>query len=547
MLLILNSRNHCLERCNITKASQLLCGLDLLISCRRCLESLLLKDTVLHAAHGDSSIMSIVLNESFSMYWFTLSMRAIACCMHALNPAEDVLLKEALLSLARCTRGLFSFCCENLFREYLKPLLMRQPNDTISAIATSTFKFNLGSLFSSLVTESIYFSELIRSRGLSSSPDRNVRQELNRKENSVRKEYPYGLVTFLVAISSVLWNVTKTMESFDEKCHLDKSGSTKWSDLFPHELSSFIYTIESFLSQCIQEILLADEGIAIQSENFKTHKYLEHDNVSHVENAVAGSEGELQGDENHFIDVANIGDLAGQEDGAAEIKNYHDVLSEDSEIGSSSEEDMHLHKEHHKRASGEITSISKHSVSDVTEELMDPAGQRFADFPEISDAQLSMFQEMLSGKMIILSDLLGEIFIAMAAILRLKSLSHSPNKINCEAGFAKHLSNNMICLHGGFASKILQAAAIMSQTHDIRQLILLLGATKYLESIGSFLPYAKPTYSPSAIVSLMSVQMSLYGSIVSKIQVNPRIFFKNFGFYSNLAYVMAPFLIIRTI
>ena len=111
--------------------------------------------------------------------------------------------------------------------------------------------------------------------------------------------------------------------------------------------------------------------------------------------------------------------------------------------------------------------------------------------------------------------------MAMAAILRLKSLSHSPNKINCEGGFTKRLSNNLICLHGGFASEILQAAAIMSQTHDIMQLILLLGATKYLESIGSFLPYAKPTYSPSAIVSLISVQMSFYGSIVSKIQVNP--------------------------
>jgi hypothetical protein len=239
-------------------------------------------------------------------------------------------------------------------------------------------------------------------------------------------------------------------------------------------------------------------------------------------NAISGSEGKLHGDENHWIDVANTIHIPGQEyseHSAAEIRDYRDVLREDREMDLSSDDDMHLHKDHHKKPAGEVSSISKHSMSDVVEEVMNQANQLSIDLPEISDAQTSILREMLSGKMPTLSNLLGELFISIAAILRLKSLLHSPNKINLEGGFAKHFSSDMICLHGGFASKILQTAAIMPQIHNSCQSVLL-GATKYLESVGSFLPYAKPTYSPSAVVRFLTVQMSLCGSISSKLQVN---------------------------
>lgn len=553
---LLNFRNRFLPgatgSCTSDEASQLLHSLELLLACRRSLESLLLRDGLVESTLEDSCIMSVLLQDSCSMYWPVLSMVAVATCIHDLlegHPVDAVLAssKDILFSLSRCTTGLFTFFSQNLIKDLLNPLLMRSENGGFPATPRLGTDDPLMPLVSTLVSQLKKCSELMKLgkfERLSGLSRQQITEEFDRKENSILQECPYGVFALLGAVSSLLWGVTMTLESFDEKCHSEKDGCTKWSGQIPDGLLSFIETIETFLTDCLHEILLADEEASNRSASVEMTSYLALDNGSGVhkvstsqdgEDGGSESEGCLQDGENHSagaladVDMEASEVLASQEhNGIWEIKhqehgdsdNDDAVNNEDSDDDATLKDSVLVNSDHLKKTSRKMNSVSELSAPNVIEEQRHAPAQAFADFSEMVDTQVLMFREMVCGKLETLSQLLGELYMAMAAIVRLKSLFHSPNVINPVAGgLSSYLWTSSMSLHVGAASKLLQEAAMMSEPKGSSWLILMLGVIKYLESVGSFLPHARPMLSPTAFVKLINTQMMLHGAFLSRIQI----------------------------
>ncbi|MCO5612213.1 hypothetical protein L7F22_066476 [Adiantum nelumboides] len=497
-LLVWLLKTQCQLRSDMTKFTsimeyeKLLLGLDLLVSSRRSLESLILHEGSSRTSLIGSCLAADLLNNTCYMYWPVLSVHAIEKCFNDfLMKISDVALlsltKDKLLSYIKCTTGLFTFVSQYLFREHLDPLLLRYKEEEVLATKGVTAPNFMLVLVETLTTQLEKCFNIIK---LEKSKVLSVLSQLstdgsNRDERSTLQECPYGVLALLGSISTVLWSLTSTLECLDEKCHLDKDGNTKWTGQLPAGLVTWMGVIESFVTDGLHDLLLANESMSKNSASVNMFK-LKVDCGEEADKACTFQDGE---------------DGLGYDSDAD--------MTEDSDNG----EKMDFQRDMLKAHKGDV--ILKSSAPNETEEQRLMSKEAIGGFLEMQEPQLLMIREMLCGKLHIHSWMLGELFMAMAAIVRLKSLFHSPNVVDPAAELFDLQWTAAMQLHVGAASRILQEVAEMPKLKGSSCSILLPGVIKYLESIGSVLPYTRPTLSPAAFTDLVQLQLVVHGALFS--------------------------------
>ncbi|KAI5066257.1 hypothetical protein GOP47_0019153 [Adiantum capillus-veneris] len=498
-LLVWLLKIRCQWRLDMTKfvssmdVERLIGVMDLLVASSRSLESLILHEDSSNMDLKGSGIATVLLHNTCSMYWPILSVHAISRCFNDLVPKiSDTALrafsKEKLISYIKCTIGLFTFVSQNLFREHLDSLLMRYKEGKVPAAKGVATLDSLLVLVNTLATQLENCSDLMkldRSKVLGVLSNISTEGGSSREERSTLQECPFGVLALLGAISTVLWSFTSTLECLDEKCHSDKDGNTKWVGQLPDGLLAWVTVIENFVTDGLHDLLLANENVR---KNLSTSE-------SGVDRVVEADKGCTFQDGEDGMGYDSDADMSEDSDIGEQMDFERDVMEADKE-----------------------TEFLKSSASNATEEQRLMSAQASGDFLEMQEPQVLMIREMLSGKLDTHSWMLGELFMAMAAIVKLKSLFHSPNVVDPVAGLSNLQWTTAMQLHVGAASRILQEVVELPQLKGSSCLLLLPGVIKYLESIGSSLPYTRPILSPAAFVDLVNLQLVLHGALLSRIQ-----------------------------
>lgn len=547
----LHLRSHCLEGptdLNRTViSSKVLHFLEFLLACRRSIESLLLSNHLTESSVVECSSTLVLLHDSASLYWPLLSIHAVAACFYEIieEHTEDgmsALGEDVLASILRCTTGVFTFFSQNLVKDLLDPLLVTcgDKESLGAAMDHGTGAFDILEPFVSTLTvqmrNSLEYMKHVIFEGskLSELPKMVASYKVENLQMSTNAMLnAYGAFASMGAVSSFLWSITTTLESLDEKCHSDKDGSTKWQGQLPDMLLSYINTAESLLTESLQEVLSPNKEVMNQELPSGDNRLVGlqmaskdlYDAVSKNSEHEESMEAILDNSAKDLVDVQSteltdviIEDFEDQQEhrgnSILEMLNKHQEEDKDSDESDACKVDNINIK------TGKKTNLAwKLCAPNVTQEERSSTAPSFTDFSDMSDLQVCLFREMLSGQRDKQSHFLGELFMAMAAIVRLRSLFHSPNVNNKLSGLSSHLWTSSMSLHVGVANRIMSEAVTFSQPKGSGWLILMLGTLKYMESVGSFLPYTRPALSPTAFVKLINAHLSLLGTLLTPTQV----------------------------
>ncbi|KAH7405213.1 hypothetical protein KP509_15G061000 [Ceratopteris richardii] len=464
--------------------------LDLFLASRRSLEALILKERTFNTASSESSLACSFVHDTSFLYWLLFSVDAITRVFNNIlnqNSNMDLLAscKDKLLSYVKCTTGLLTFISQNSCREDFAPLLIackEQGPATKDGGIHISFMALINCLLSKMDSCSNFMKQE-KSNVFNYLLSKEITKNSGKKESHILKFFPFGDLALLSGMSSVLWSITHTLESLDEKCHVAKDGHMKWSGKLPDELLNWMTSVESFITDNLNNFLLAD------------HISIKGSTCTEVLKSVFGS--------------------PPRADEVTVIQEEESFVSYDSDIMESNDIcEVGNDSARNKRAT---ESLSQCSPNVMTKESYESA-QAPGDFLKMQDSQILMFHEMLSGRMETVAWILGELYITIAAIVKLKGLFHSPNVINSAGRLASQEWTPAMQLHVGAANRILQELVVAPHLEVSSTLKLLSGVIKYIESIGTFLPYARPTLSSTAFVDLIYIQLILHGAFLSQSQ-----------------------------
>jgi hypothetical protein len=154
--------------------------------------------------------------------------------------------------------------------------------------------------------------------------------------------------------------------------------------------------------------------------------------------------------------------------------------------------------------------------------FLEREGMDIESFGGMSDsAQVSLLQTILEGKMRERSELVGELFIAMAALVRLGSLFFSPFASFSNSASSAQLDELKTSPppsmndHLGAAFWLLSRAAQQIQSGHDMDLNWVVGVVKYVDAVGSFLPCMRPFIAPLDFLKLVDLHLILMGVVKS--------------------------------
>lgn len=299
----------------------------------------------------------------------------------------------------------------------------------------------------------------------------------------------------VAAISSCLWSMTKALENIDEECRNSKSTPIVWRKELPESWLHIIMELEPVLVKILIHLLFPTgaAGLGFFTET-KTKTWEVGD-------------ADLEGNTHDNIEDVNPTnqDTDMMDEDLDEVSSNEDSQDQDTTL----EEDGLKNEEHE----GEVIDVQdsfhllESSLNNVTE-------------GSSSSSQFGGLQSILEEKDGDKSKLVGELYMAIAAVTKLRGLFSSP------FAFASSLSSSspsFSYINDGppplldtllLASYWLLSGSVQHiPTHKMEKPRWLVGVVQYMGSVGAYLPCMKPFISSIDFIKLINLHIELLGAL----------------------------------
>lgn len=286
-------------------------------------------------------------------------------------------------------------------------------------------------------------------------------------------------ISTVAAISSTLWSMTTALETVDKECRNSGSSSLVWRTELPPAWFYIIKELEPVLVRILLHVLFplgAATGLAFFSKTGAT------------KDVEQGPDKDLDGDESGM----NL-----QEEDLPQSD-----LSSDEE---SEEEDTDVVEPNDHEA--EASNI------DHTFHVMEESSSS-------SSSQFASLRAVLEGNVQEKSEFVGELYMAVSAILKLRSLFYSPFASTTDVSESTDvvsfkdespLSLDTLLLA---AYRLLLGSVPLIQAQKLINPGWLVGIIKYMGAVGSYVPCMKPFISPVDFAKLVNLHLELLGALV---------------------------------
>ncbi len=318
----------------------------------------------------------------------------------------------------------------------------------------------------------------------------------------------YEMLVPVAAISSFLWSMTLALEGLDEECRNSKTSPLVWKTELPETWLLVIEEVEQVLVQSLLQALVPEGAKGFQ---FFTKSGIQSDDegvdISVVKNMKETDFGEVNQKDAVVGEHLMCTDEAPSNEEMLVEQMVENLVDEEEAL-----EDEGKEKEPMQ------TEFDIH--------FLEREGMDNESFGGMSDsAQVSLLQSILEGKMRERSELVGELFIAMAALVRLRSLFFSPFASFSNSASSAQLddlktSPPSMNDHLGAAFWLLSGAAQQIQSGHDMDLNWVVGVVKYVDAVGSFLPCMRPFIAPLDFLKLVDLHLILMG-VVKSYSKNP--------------------------
>lgn len=298
--------------------------------------------------------------------------------------------------------------------------------------------------------------------------------EAQNVENALESEQPprwHRRISTVTAISSTLWSMTTEVERVDKECRNSVSTPLIWRTELPHAWFYILQELEPILVRIILHVLFPTGATGLE---FFTKA---------------------------VTDDKEVQEPVGEDEfGGDEIMNFQeeDLLKDSLDVSSDEE------------------SEEEDPETLETEDHVDPTLQASV-VEESSASQLASLHSVLEGNVREHAEFVGELYMALAAVLKLRSLFSSPfsfsSSISDSISFKDQASPSLDTLLLA-AYQILLGSVQSIQKQKLICPGWLVGIIKYMGSVGSYLPCMKPFIPPVDFVKLVNLHLELLGALV---------------------------------
>lgn len=511
--------------------------LDLLLACRRALKSIMLSYNE-DEFEVRRSLLPILFESSSSCMWLLRSIDVVAQCFSEcalwqpslkddltgdVNPG-----KHLIFSILDHTSGTLMVICEDFFNIAARSLIcdVQCTSDTCRVVRSGNTSQNSNTVTISKKKEHVDVQTLIDALGKTLSFEvRNTVGYLkqsnfetdtcsNQSISTLTSNFegmsyvtqvldackPYcgswvGVIALTGAIKSIIWGLVSALENLDQQCRNDKTGSLKWKhDLlvkWEPSLEGFVY----FINLCINKFLVGDildEAVTV-----------ERDVASHQRNNTTSkqdTDAELLTDYGIAKEM-EIGFGQEQDSETEEEKNEeeHTNLDDHMDITDDDEDDGVIDN-------GDFLEPKSQFLQNDTDLHVFKGTEQWSDLAEIPDLNKSFLEKLLKGEKPDQATLLGELFLALAGVVKLKHLSSSP-KVIMSAPNSLSMSLAFMNLQLEAAHWLILEATTMMRHCRVVSLDWLVGIVRFLECIGSYIPYMNQVVPRIVYVKLINLHL----------------------------------------
>lgn len=511
--------------------------LDLLLACRRALKSIMLSYNE-DEFQARRSLLPLLFESSSSCMWLLRSINIVARCFSECalwQPSLKVDLsgdvnpgKRLIFSILDHTSGTLMVICEDVFNITARSLIcdVHCTSDTCRVVISNNISQNLNTVPISENKEHVDVQTLIDALGKTLSFEaKNIVGYLKQSSfetdicsnqsistltsNFERMSYatqvldackPYcgswiGVIALTGAMKSIIWGLVSALENLDQQCRKDKTGSLKWRHDLLVKWESSLEGFGYFINLCINKFLVGDgldEAVT-----------LERDVASHQSNKATS---------NQVTDAELLTDY-----GIAKVMEIKFGQEQDSEMEEEKNEEEHSKFNDHmgitddEEDDGVIENDSFLEsklpfLQNDTDLHVFKVNEQCSDLVEIPDLNKSFLEKLLKGEKPDQATLLGELFMALAGVVRLKHLSSSP-KIIMSAPNSLSMSLAFINLQLEAAQWLILEATTMIRHCHAFSLDWLVGIVRFLECIGSYIPYMNQAVPRIVYVKLINLHL----------------------------------------
>lgn len=306
----------------------------------------------------------------------------------------------------------------------------------------------------------------------------NVEKNLETEQSSEWHRH----ISIVAAINSTLWSMTAAVERVDKECRNSVSTPLIWRTELPHAWFYIVKELEPILVRILLQVLfpMGTTGLEFFSKAVTKDKEV-HNPVEQE----AAEEDDFDGDE---------------------ISNFpaEDLLKEPVYVSSGEESEE------------EDTIAPETDVNDAEALNVDLTFQASVE-EESSSSQFASLDAILKGNVRGKSEFVGELYMAVAAVVKLRSLFCSPfsftSDISDSTTFKDQSPHSLDTLLLA-AYRLLLGSVQLIQNQKLVNPGWLVGIIKYMGSVGSYLPCMKPFISPIDFVKLVNLHLELLGALI---------------------------------
>ncbi|KAG0565292.1 hypothetical protein KC19_8G179700 [Ceratodon purpureus] len=298
-------------------------------------------------------------------------------------------------------------------------------------------------------------------------------------------------VSTIAAISSTLWSMTAALERVDKECRNSVSASLIWRTELPDAWVYIVKELEPILVSILVKVLFP---MGVSGLEFFSKLCTKASEVHDIGDQDSIEEDKFDGDESKSFQDEDL------------LKEASDTSSDEE----SEEEDADVH---------DVLDIDDHDTEAVK---MDQSFQslKASVIEESSSLQFASLHSVLEGNVREKSEFVGELYMAVAAIVKLRSLFYSPFSSatvvleSTDVISFKNQSPQSLDILLLASYRLLLGSVQLIHTKKLIHPGWLVGIIKYMGSVGSYLPCMKPFILPIDFVKLVNLHLELIGALV---------------------------------
>lgn len=300
-------------------------------------------------------------------------------------------------------------------------------------------------------------------------------------------------VSTIAAISSTLWSMTSALERVDKECRNSVSTSLIWRTELPDAWAYIVKELEPVLVRILLQVLFPMGVTGLEFFSKTDAKVLE------------------------VPDTVDQDSIAEDKFGVDESMSFQEEDLPEEALDTSSDEESD-----EEDIEEDVQDVLETDDHDTEAMNMDRRFQslKASVIEESSLSQFASLHSILEGNVREKAEFVGELYMAVAAIVKLRSLFYSPFSFTTVVAEStdvisfKDRSPHSLDTLLLAAYRLLLGSVQLIQTQKLINPGWLVGIIRYLGSVGSYFPCMKPFILPIDFVKLVNLHLELIGALV---------------------------------